>query len=54
MEFCGCRESWTAGNVIGALVRFYSRADVGSDKVLLGLSGGVDSAVVAALWHIER
>jgi GMP synthase (glutamine-hydrolysing) len=47
---CGCRGTWTTGNVVDALVKTI-RADVGSDKVLLGLSGGVDSAVVAALLH---
>jgi GMP synthase (glutamine-hydrolysing) len=50
IEFCGCRGSWTAGNVIDGLISTI-REDVGSDKVLLGLSGGVDSAVVAALLH---
>ena len=50
IDFCGCRGSWTAGNVIGGLINTI-RQDVGSDKVLLGLSGGVDSAVVAALLH---
>ena len=50
IDFCGCRGSWTAGNVIGGLISTI-RQDVGSDKVLLGLSGGVDSAVVAALLH---
>ena len=36
--------------MIGGLINTI-RQDVGSDKVLLGLSGGVDSAVVAALLH---
>jgi GMP synthase (glutamine-hydrolysing) len=49
-EFCGCHVSWTARNVIDELINTI-REDVGSDKVLLGLSGGVDSAVVAALLH---
>jgi GMP synthase (glutamine-hydrolysing) len=49
-EICGCANSWTAGNIIeDALARV--RAQVGAGKVLLGLSGGVDSAVVAALLH---
>jgi len=44
----GCRTLWTAANIIeDAAARV--RAQVGSDKVLLGLSGGVDSSVVAAL-----
>ena len=50
IEFCGCRGSWTDSNVIDGLINTICE-DVGSDKVLLGLSGGVDSAVVAALLH---
>jgi GMP synthase (glutamine-hydrolysing) len=50
IEFCGCRGSWTTANVIDGLINTV-REDVGSNKVLLGLSGGVDSAVVAALLH---
>jgi len=49
-EICGCASSWTAGNIIeDALARV--RTQVGAGKVLLGLSGGVDSSVVAALLH---
>jgi len=49
-EICGCDASWNAGNIIDdAIARV--RAQVGSGKVLLGLSGGVDSSVVAALLH---
>lgn len=49
-EICGCEASWTAGNIIeDAITRV--RAQVGKSKVLLGLSGGVDSSVVAALLH---
>jgi GMP synthase (glutamine-hydrolysing) len=49
-EICGCDGSWTAGNIIDdAIARV--RAQVGTQKVLLGLSGGVDSSVVAALLH---
>ena len=47
---CGCDSSWNAGNIIeDAVARV--RAQVGGGKVLLGLSGGVDSSVVAALLH---
>jgi len=47
-EICGCDALWSTGNIIeDALERV--RARVGGGKVLLGLSGGVDSAVVAAL-----
>jgi GMP synthase (glutamine-hydrolysing) len=49
-EICGCAGTWTAGNIIDdAIARV--RAQVGNSKVLLGLSGGVDSSVVAALLH---
>ena len=47
---CGCRGLWTAENIAeDAIDRV--RAQVGGDQVLLGLSGGVDSSVVAALLH---
>ena len=47
---CGCEARWTAGNIIDdAIARV--RAQVGGARVLLGLSGGVDSSVVAALLH---
>ena len=49
-EICGCRGDWTAGNIIDDLVARI-RSMVGDDNVLLGLSGGVDSSVVAALLH---
>ena len=47
---CGCDGLWTAGNIIeDAIARI--RAQVGEGEVILGLSGGVDSSVVAALLH---
>ena len=47
---CGCRALWTPANIVDdAIARV--RATVGGDRVLLGLSGGVDSSVVAALLH---
>ena len=49
-DVCGCGSSWTADNIIDDAVDSV-RARVGDDDVLLGLSGGVDSAVVAALLH---
>jgi GMP synthase (glutamine-hydrolysing) len=49
-EICGCEPLWSVGNIIeDAIAR--ARAQVGKGKVLLGLSGGVDSSVVAALLH---
>jgi GMP synthase (glutamine-hydrolysing) len=51
VEICGCRTLWTPANIIeDSIARI--RAEVGGDQVLLGLSGGVDSSVVAAL--LER
>ena len=49
-EICGCEPLWSVGNIIeDAIARV--RAQVGKGRVLLGLSGGVDSSVVAALLH---
>ena len=50
VEACGCATLWTAANIIDDQVARV-RAQVGDDEVLLGLSGGVDSSVVAALLH---
>ncbi len=47
---CGCPSDWTPRNIIADHIERV-RADVGSQRVLLGLSGGVDSSVVAALLH---
>ncbi|MCL4777666.1 MAG: glutamine-hydrolyzing GMP synthase, partial [Gammaproteobacteria bacterium] len=47
---CGCGSDWQPGNIIARDIADI-RARVGSDTVLLGLSGGVDSSVVAALLH---
>jgi GMP synthase (glutamine-hydrolysing) len=50
LELCGCEALWTPAHIVeDAIARV--KALVGSDKVLLGLSGGVDSSVVAALLH---
>ena len=49
-EICGCANLWTADNIIeDSIARV--QAQVGTDEVILGLSGGVDSSVVAALLH---
>jgi GMP synthase (glutamine-hydrolysing) len=50
-EICACDPLWSVGNIIEDGVRRV-RAQVGDGKVLLGLSGGVDSSVVAALLHL--
>ncbi len=49
-EICGCPGDWTAGNIVADAISTV-REMVGDGKVLLGLSGGVDSSVVAALLH---
>ena len=49
-EICGCEPLWTPGSIIEDSISNV-RALVGEGKVLLGLSGGVDSSVVAALLH---
>jgi GMP synthase (glutamine-hydrolysing) len=47
---CGCGKSWTMQNYLEQSVKEI-RAQVGNEKVILGLSGGVDSSVAAALLH---
>ena len=47
---CGCNSDWTSDQIIERAVA-EARGKVGTDDVLLGLSGGVDSSVVAALLH---
>jgi GMP synthase (glutamine-hydrolysing) len=49
-DICGCRGDWNMpGYVEEAIAKV--RAQVGDEEVILGLSGGVDSSVVAALLH---
>lgn len=47
-EICGCPANWTPGNIIEESIESI-RQQVGNDEVVLALSGGVDSSVVAAL-----
>ena len=47
-EICGCEGLWTAANIVEDAIAVV-RDTVGDEKVVLGLSGGVDSSVVAAL-----
>ncbi|HEX6313034.1 MAG TPA: glutamine-hydrolyzing GMP synthase [Acidimicrobiia bacterium] len=49
-DVCGCRPNWTKVSIIEQAVAEVQAA-VGSERVLCGLSGGVDSAVAAALVH---
>ena len=49
-QVCGCTGQWTPGHIIkDAIARI--RTQVRGDQVILGLSGGVDSSVAAALIH---
>jgi GMP synthase (glutamine-hydrolysing) len=47
---CGCGRRWTMRNYVERAIEEI-RAQVGGERVLLGLSGGVDSSVAAALLH---
>ena len=49
-EACNCRANWTMSSVIETSIEAI-RAQVGSGRAICGLSGGVDSAVAAALVH---
>lgn len=50
IDICGCLGDWTPDNYIESTVADL-RAQIGEDKVVLGLSGGVDSSVAAELLH---
>ena len=50
VDICGCDQSWTSESFVEATVREL-REKLGDDKVVLALSGGVDSSVAAVLLH---
>ncbi|KAF3978894.1 MAG: glutamine-hydrolyzing GMP synthase [Methylococcales symbiont of Iophon sp. n. MRB-2018] len=50
VDICGCDALWTANNIIENSIQSVKDL-VGTDQVILGLSGGVDSSVVATLLH---
>ena len=50
LDICGCKALWNPSRIIEDSIAAV-RAKAGTDHVLLGLSGGVDSSVVAALLH---
>ncbi|MBU1553703.1 MAG: glutamine-hydrolyzing GMP synthase, partial [Gammaproteobacteria bacterium] len=50
VDICGCDKLWTPASIIeDAIIRL--KQQIGDDQVILGLSGGVDSSVVAMLLH---
>ena len=49
-DICGCNSDWTSANIVQESIENVKQL-VGNDQVILGLSGGVDSSVVAALLH---
>ncbi|MEW6120837.1 MAG: glutamine-hydrolyzing GMP synthase [Pseudomonadota bacterium] len=49
-DICGCGNDWNMPDYVDEAIGKV-RSEVGSDEVILGLSGGVDSSVVAALLH---
>ena len=49
-RICGCKSQWTMGSFIERTC-VQIREEVGDSRVILGLSGGVDSSVAAALIH---
>lgn len=49
-EICGCEPTWTMGSFLNKTVQTI-KSQVGSGRVICALSGGVDSAVAAALTH---
>lgn len=49
-EICGCRGDWTPESFVESTV-LSLKQELGGDKVVLGLSGGVDSSVAAMLLH---
>jgi len=50
VDICGCRQDWTPDSFIDTTIASL-KEKIGKDKVVLGLSGGVDSSVAAVLLH---
>ncbi|MDR2936337.1 MAG: glutamine-hydrolyzing GMP synthase, partial [Rikenellaceae bacterium] len=49
-DICGCKQDWTPKSFVAHTVKELQE-QIGTDRVILGLSGGVDSSVVAELLH---
>lgn len=50
VDICGCKQDWTPASFVESTIAEL-KAKIGTDKVVLGLSGGVDSSVAAELLH---
>jgi GMP synthase (glutamine-hydrolysing) len=50
VDICGCKQNWTPDSFIETTIAEL-QSKIGKDKVVLGLSGGVDSSVAAVLLH---
>tara|TARA_B100000927_G_C16473316_1_gene472421 strand:+ start:3129 stop:4664 length:1536 start_codon:yes stop_codon:yes gene_type:complete len=50
IDICGCLQDWTADSFVEKTVK-QLKSKLGNDKVILGLSGGVDSTVAGVLLH---
>jgi GMP synthase (glutamine-hydrolysing) len=50
LGICGCSQNWTPDSFAGSTISSL-KSQLGNDKVILGLSGGVDSTVAASLLH---
>lgn len=50
VDICGCRQDWTPEMFVESTINSLEKK-IGNDKVVLGLSGGVDSSVAATLLH---
>ncbi len=50
VDICGCQQNWTPDSFVETTVKEL-REKIGDEKVILGLSGGVDSTVAAMLLH---
>ena len=50
LNICGCKRNWTPASFVQSTIRNL-KAELSNDKVILALSGGVDSSVTAVLLH---